>query len=297
MDNKVKEIIVLSGKGGTGKTSLTGSFAALEGDNLVLADCDVDAADMHLLTEPKLEMEDDFFGGKVAHIRTMDCVRCNKCKRVCRFDAIRVSDRGIFSVDALACEGCSYCYRICPSNAIDMNPQKAGQWYISQTRFNNYMVHARLGIAADNSGKLVTKVREEAKDIADEERVDYLLVDASPGIGCPVVASLTGADYAVLVTEPTVSGIHDLTRVHELIEKLKIKSGCIINKADINPQKTEELKTFLTQKNIPVLAEIPYDEKFISAITQGKTIVEFDDGPLKRIVEQSWENIKDQVHN
>ncbi|MBN2638013.1 MAG: ATP-binding protein [Bacteroidales bacterium] len=296
MDKSVKEIIVLSGKGGTGKTSITGSFAALEGNNLVLADCDVDAADMHLLTEPVTEMEDDFFSGKLASIRPMDCTRCNKCKKACHFDAINITD-GIFSVDPIACEGCSYCYHVCPSGAIDMKPRKAGKFYISQTRFNNYMVHARLGIAADNSGKLVTKVREEAKDIADEERVEYLLVDGSPGIGCPVVASLTGADFAVLVTEPTVSGIHDLSRVFELIEKLKIKTGCIINKADINPEKAEELKRFLNSKNIPVIAEFPYDESFTAAITQGKTIVEWDNGILKDFVTQSWETVKKLINS
>lgn len=296
MGKRVKEIIVLSGKGGTGKTSITGSFAALEGKNLVLADCDVDAADMHLLTDPVTEMEDDFFSGKVSSIRPMDCTRCHKCKTACHFDAISVTN-GIFKVDPIACEGCSYCYHVCPSGAIDMKPRKAGKFYISQTRFDNFMVHARLGIAAENSGKLVTKVREEAKDIADEERVEYLLVDASPGIGCPVVASLTGADFAVLVTEPTISGIHDLSRVYELIKKLKIKSGCIINKADINPEKSEEIKIFLKDKNIPVIVELPYDETFTTAITQGKTIVEWDNENLKQLVSNSWEIVKTLVNS
>lgn len=296
MDKSVKEIIVLSGKGGTGKTSITGSFAALEGDNLVLADCDVDAADMHLLTEPQTEMEEDFYSGKVASIRAMDCVRCNKCKIACHFDAISVNN-GIYKVDPIACEGCSYCFHVCPARAIDMKPRKAGKFYISHTRFGNYMVHARLGVAADNSGKLVTKVRDEAKDIADEERVDFLLVDASPGIGCPVVASLTGSDFAVLVTEPTVSGIHDLSRVYELIEKLKIKAGCIINKADINFEKAEEIKTFLKEKNIPVIAEIPYDESFTAAITQGKTIVEWENENLKNLISEGWDKIKKLVQS
>jgi len=292
---KIKEIVVLSGKGGTGKTSITGSFSALGAENIVLADCDVDAADMHLLTEPQTELEEDFFSGKTASIRSYDCVHCNKCIQVCHFDAINVK-RGNFIINPLECEGCGYCFHICPTRAIDMKPRKAGKFFISRTRFNNYMVHARLGIAADNSGKLVTKVRDEAKSLAEEERISYLLVDASPGIGCPVVASLTGADFVVLVTEPTVSGIHDLSRVYELIEKLKISSACIINKADINSEKTEEIKVFLKEKNIPVIAELPYDEQFTIAITQGKTIVEWDKGPIKNLLQKSLETIQKMLN-
>lgn len=286
----IKEIVVLSGKGGTGKTSITGSFAALGGNTLVLADCDVDAADMHLITAPKTDFEEAFYSGKKAIIRTEDCIRCNKCLKACHFDAIHV-EKGIFSVDNIECEGCAYCFNICPTRAIDMLPVKAGKFFISQTRFNNTMVHARLGIAADNSGKLVTKVRDKARSLAEHNQVSLILTDASPGIGCPVVASLTGADMVVLVTEPTVSGFHDLKRVIELIKKLKIKTTGIINKADINLEKKEEIKSYLIKENIPIIAELPYNVAFTEAMVQGKTIVEWNETTIKEIIKESWNTL------
>ncbi len=290
----MKEIVVLSGKGGTGKTSITAGFAALGARHLVLADCDVDAADMHLLTAPKIQTEEDFYSGKTAKVITEGCVHCFKCMDVCHFDAVLHID-GEFVIDPLECEGCSYCYHVCPTNTIEMLPRLAGKFYISKTRFENTLVHARLGIAADNSGKLVTKVREEAKKIAEEQKLDYVLVDASPGIGCPVVASLTGANFVVLITELTVSGFHDLSRVNELIEKLNLKSGCIINKADINNKMSAKIKAFLESKNIELLCEIPYDIRFTEAISLGKTIVEYDDGILKEKIITVWEKVKKLV--
>lgn len=291
----MKEIVVISGKGGTGKTSITSSFAALESVNMVLADCDVDAADMHLITKPEILDQEDFFSGKVAKIDSYNCVQCNQCINVCHFDAISITNNQ-YVVDPIACEGCSYCYKICPAQTISMKNRLAGEFYISKTRFNNILVHAKLGIAADNSGKLVTKVREEAKDIADEERVDYLLIDASPGIGCPVVAALTGVDFVVLVTEPSYSGLHDLTRILELINKLKLKTACIINKADINIEIAGKVKEFLNNHSIPLLAELPYDKKFTEAISQGKTIVEYDNGIIREKIENAWKEIKNKVN-
>ncbi len=291
----MKEIVVLSGKGGTGKTSITASFAALGAGKMVLADCDVDAADMHLLTAPKVVVTEDFYSGKEAFIKTEGCVHCYKCIKACHFDAISVID-GDFVVDPMECEGCSYCFHVCPTRTIEMNSKYAGKFHISKTRFGNTLVHARLGIAADNSGKLVTKVRDEAKKIAAEQQSDYILVDASPGIGCPVVASLTGAHFVVLVTEPTVSGIHDLGRVYELIEKLKIKTGCIINKADINLEMAEKTKAFLKEKRIPLIAELPYDIQFTKAITIGKTVVEYDEGAIRNLLTESWERVKALVN-
>ena len=288
----MKEIVVLSGKGGTGKTSITASFAALGADNLVLADCDVDAADMHLLTAPETRHEEDFFSGKTAIIHTQGCTHCFKCMKVCHFDAISIIE-GDFVVDPLECEGCSYCFHVCPTRTIEMKPRLAGKFYISKTRFNNTLVHARLGIAADNSGKLVSKVREAAKEIAGKERVDYVLIDASPGIGCPVVASLTGADFVVLVSEPTVSGIHDVKRVYELISKLKLRAGCIINKSDINPEMESALKDFMKENGIDLIAELPYDIKFTEAISSGKTVVEHDTGEIRSILERSWNKVKE----
>ncbi|RLD85765.1 MAG: (4Fe-4S)-binding protein [Bacteroidetes bacterium] len=287
----MKEIVVLSGKGGTGKTSITASFAALGASQMVLADCDVDAADMHLLTAPEVLETEDFYSGKEAFIKTEGCIHCYKCIKACHYDAISVIN-GDFIVDPMECEGCSYCFHVCPTHTIEMNARLAGKFHISKTRFGNTLVHARLGIAADNSGKLVTKVRDEAKRIATEQQSDYILVDASPGIGCPVVASLTGAHYVVLVTEPTVSGIHDLGRVYELIEKLKIKTGCIINKADINTDMAEKTKLFLKEKGIPLIAELPYDIQFTKAITLGKTVVEYDDGSIRDLLTECWEKVK-----
>ncbi len=292
----MKEIVVLSGKGGTGKTSITGSFAALGAENLVLADCDVDAADMHLLTEPHVQIQEDFYSGKTAKINTDGCVHCFKCQKVCHFDAINVID-GEFVVDPMECEGCGYCYQVCPTHTIEMKQRLAGKFFVSKTRFNNTLVHARLGIAADNSGKLVTKVREEAAKIAEKEKVDYVLVDASPGIGCPVVASLTGANLVVLVTEPTVSGLHDLSRVYELVSKLKIKTVCIINKADLNQDMSSQIEDFLKANSIELLAKMPYDVKFTEAITIGKTIVEYDKGKISDLLTKSWETVKQIVKN
>ena len=290
----MKEIVVLSGKGGAGKTSVTASFAALGAKDLVLADCDVDAADMHLLTAPEVQVEEDFYSGQTAKVITEGCVHCFKCMDVCHFDAVQHMN-GEFVIDPMECEGCGYCYHVCPTNTIQMYPRLSGKFYISKTRFGNTLVHARLGIAADNSGKLVTKVREAAKQIAVEQKLDYVLIDASPGIGCPVVASLTGAHYVVVVTEPTVSGLHDLSRVYELIKKLKLRSGCIINKTNINENMSHKIRDFLNKNDIELLGEFPYDVKFTKAISLGKTIVEYDNGALKEKIISVWEKVKTSV--
>ncbi len=287
---EVKEIVVISGKGGTGKTSLTSSFAVLGGKELVVADCDVDAADMHLLLDPEIKHEEDFYSGKTAVIETEGCVHCYKCKNVCRFDAINVID-GEFVVDELNCEGCSYCFHVCPTRTIKMPDALSGKFFISKSRLGSTLVHARLNIAADNSGKLVTKVRDEAKRVAKEEGKKLILVDGPPGIGCPVVASLTGADLAVIVTEPTVSGEHDLKRVAELVSKMKITAGVIINKADLNTKMTGRIKQLAKELNLTIITELPYDQTFTEAITQGKTIVEYDRGNIKNIIENSWKKI------
>ncbi len=290
----MKEIVVISGKGGTGKTSITASLAYLGGKDIVLADCDVDAADMHLLMQPDFDQAKDFYSGLIAEIRQDDCIQCGKCADVCRFDAIPVID-GKYIVDPLSCEGCGYCPRVCPTDAIDMLDMNVGKWYVSKIKTGTIMVHARLGIGADNSGKLVAHVKNEAKRIAQEENKDFVLVDGSPGTGCPVVSSLSGANFVVLVTEPTVSGLHDLKRVYELVDKFSIPAGCIINKADLNPQVSAEIESFLKQENIVHIASLPYDENFTAAMTQGKTIVEYDENNLNEILTQSWEKIKEIV--
>ena len=286
----MKEIVIISGKGGTGKTSVTASFAVLGGKNIVAADCDVDAADMHLLLEPDFGKAEDFYSGQLAVIDQDICTNCGKCAEICRYNAIPFI-KGQYIVKSLDCEGCGYCARICPVDAITNIDNNVGQWLESKIKTGTKMVHARMKVGAENSGKLVAKVKREAKRIAEEENKQLVLVDGSPGIGCPVVSSLSGANYVVLVTEPTVSGLHDLKRVYELVEKFKIKTGCIINKADLNKSKANDIIKFLEKNNIDHLANIPYDETFTKAMTAGKTIVEFGDSEIKEILEKSWQQI------
>jgi len=289
----MKEIVIVSGKGGTGKTSLAASFAVLGGADVVVADCDVDAADMHLLLEPDFANEEAFFSGELAVIDQDLCSGCGRCAEVCRYDAIRVDD-GTYTVEDLSCEGCGYCARVCPDAAITNVEQNVGNWYLSRIRTGTSMVHARLGIGADNSGKLVAKVKNEARRVAEQTGKKIILVDGSPGIGCPVVSSLSGASLAVLVTEPTVSGLHDLKRVHELVRKFGIRAGCIINKADLNESVLRDLRAFLAEEEIVPLAEIPYDEAFTAAITNGQTIVEWDPS-LKARIDDCWTAINELV--
>jgi len=287
----MKEIVIISGKGGTGKTSLTASFAYFGGKDIIVADCDVDAADMHLLVNPDFAVSEAFFSGELAFIDQEECIQCGKCFEVCRFDAIKVED-DIYTVDPLNCEGCGYCARTCPSEAITNKIPKVGELYISKIKTGATMVHARLDIGADNSGKLVAKVKNEAKRIAQKSDRNILLIDGSPGIGCPVISSLSGAHFVVLVTEPSVAGLHDLKRIYELVHKFKLDAGCIINKSDINPEQTQKIISFLNANKINHIASLPYDESFTKAMTMGQTIVEFDDQNLKKLLHESWEKIK-----
>jgi len=286
----MKEIVVISGKGGTGKTSITASLAILGGEEVVVADCDVDAADMHLLLNPDFGSAEAFFSGELAIIDQDLCTACGKCLEVCRYDAVRAED-GAYSIDEISCEGCGYCARVCPVEAITNVEQNVGDWYLSRIRTGSQMVHARLKIGADNSGKLVAKVKNETKSIAEDTKKEIVLVDGSPGVGCPVVSSLSGASFVVLVTEATTSGLHDLQRVHELVKQFGIKAGCIINKADLNKDVLRELRSFLEREEITKLAEIPYNEAFTAAITNGSTIVEWDPG-IKELLEDCWSTIK-----
>ncbi|NPA44356.1 MAG: 4Fe-4S dicluster domain-containing protein [Chlorobi bacterium] len=290
-----KEIVIISGKGGTGKTSITASFAVLEKDKAVIADCDVDAADMHLLMKPDFAKSEDFYSGELAVINQEACIKCGKCADVCRFDAIPFTDSK-YVVDDLSCEGCGYCARVCPTDAITNISQNVGEWYISDIKTGSKMVHAKLAIGADNSGKLVAQVKNEAKRIAEEGSYDFIIVDGSPGVGCPVVSSLSGANYVVLVTEPTVSGLHDLKRVYELVHKFNLKAGCIINKYDLNEDMTSKIKDFLEKENINHLADVPYRKEFIEAITNGQTIVEYDKGELKEIITNTWNKLKNIIN-
>lgn len=287
----MKEIVIISGKGGTGKTSFAASFAYLEKENAVIADCDVDAANMHLLLDADFRYREDFYSGEVAVIDEEACMNCGECKEVCRFDAITVIDDQ-HRVDPIACEGCWYCSRICPVEAIDMKTQKIGDFYLSTTKAGSDLVHAKLGFAAENSGKLVTKVKTEAKKLALANKKEFLIVDGSPGVGCPVISSLSGADLAVLVTEATVSGLHDLKRVYTLVKSFNLKAACIINKYDLNAEVTNEIEAFLQEEHIALAAKVAYDETFAKALSQAKTIIEYSNSDLKAEIEKSWQNIK-----
>ena len=289
------KIAIASGKGGTGKTSVTASFAVLGGKDVVVADCDVDAADMHLLMQPDFAKSEDFYSGELAYIHQEECIQCGKCADVCRFDAIPVID-GKYIVDALSCEGCGYCARVCPTDAITNHDLNVGKWYVSKIKTGSTMVHARLGIGADNSGKLVAKVKNEAKQIATETDKKYILVDGSPGVGCPVVSSLSGASFVVLVTEPSVSGLHDLERVVQLVKKFNIEAGCIINKSDLNTEVSGNIEDFLKKQDISLLSKLPYNESFTKAMTNGMTIVEYSETELTGLISESWDKIKHIVN-
>ena len=291
----MKEIVIISGKGGTGKTSLSASFAYLEGKNALICDCDVDAANMHLLLDADFEKKEDFFSGEVALIDEELCTNCGECKDVCRFDAIHVED-GQHRVDPISCEGCWYCSRVCPVEAISMNTQKAGDLFVSNIKQNSKMVHAKLGFAAENSGKLVAKVKAVGKEIAKESRVEFVITDGSPGIGCPVISSLSGADLVVLVTEATVSGLHDLQRVEKLVKTFNLKAVCIVNKYDLNVDMTKKIEDYLKGEGIELVAKLPYDETFTKALATAKPIVEYDENSkLSRLAKETWEKIKKET--
>ncbi|NEW61208.1 (4Fe-4S)-binding protein [Sulfurovum sp. bin170] len=288
----MREVVIISGKGGTGKTSLAASFAYLEGSNALVSDCDVDAANMHLLLDANFRSKEDFFSGDLAVIDEDICINCGKCDEVCRFDAIDVIDDQ-HRVDFISCEGCWYCSRVCPTEAISMVKQKAGDLFVSDIKNGSKMVHAKLGFAAENSGKLVAKVKQEAKILALKEDKAFVITDGSPGIGCPVISSLSGANLVVLVTEATVSGLHDLKRVHKLVKTFSYESVCIINKYDLNEEMSQKIEIFLEKEGIKLVAKLPYDDTFTKALALAQPIVEYSsDGELSTLVKESWEKIK-----
>jgi MinD superfamily P-loop ATPase len=277
----MKEAVVLSGKGGTGKTTIVGSFAALA-KNKVLADCDVDAADLHLLLQPAAGEEHEFWSGQVACIDQEKCTRCGLCREQCRFSAIKD-----FSVDTISCEGCGFCSHICPAEAITMKENLAGHWFISGTRYGT-LVHARLGIARENSGKLVALVRQQARKMAEEQGADYIISDGPPGIGCPVISSLSGANLALLVTEPTLSGIHDLERVLGVCRHFGVPALACINKYDINEDNTRRIEQFCLGQGVEVAARIPFDSAVTEAMVAGLPVVEHSRNGVSHRIEALW---------
>ncbi len=287
----MNEIVVMSGKGGTGKTSIAAALGVLAGRDAVVADCDVDAANMHLLYAPDTLRVNEFWSGKTAAIDTDRCMNCGFCEVKCRFDAIHERN-GAFVVDEVDCEGCSLCYYMCPENAISMTDNHAGDWFVSKSRFGHWFVHAHLGIAQENSGKLVSQVKSEASQLAARERIPFVIIDGPPGIGCPAIASVSGAAHVLVVTEATQSGLHDLERLIDLIEYFKTSASCVVNKFDVNPEVGEKIADLCRKRGVDVIATIPYDPIFNDALRDGKTLVETKDLAITQKIEDIWNHLK-----
>lgn len=285
----MKELVVVSGKGGTGKTSIVAAFAALGGKK-VFADCDVDAADLHLILNPEVKHSETFSGGHEAVIRQADCIACGACLAWCRYDAVQRhggADKDTFTIDPFSCEGCGVCVEFCPVKAIDFPQRTSGEWFVSDTR-HGPMVHARLGIAEENSGKLVALVRKHAANIATAGAFDLVLVDGPPGIGCPVIASIAGSSLVLAVTEPTLSGLHDLRRVVALTLHFHIPVTVCINKADINPEMAAEIRRYCAENSLEVVGELPYDQVVTQAQLAAVSVVEYSDSSVSVGISHMW---------
>lgn len=291
---KLPEIVILSGKGGTGKTSITASFAALA-KNAVFVDCDVDAADLHLILSPTKTHAEKFSSGNKAVVNTEYCTSCGICKELCSFSAIDLI-HDTFQIDEYACEGCGLCIAACPSDAIQMQVHNRNNIYFADTRFGP-MVYGELGIAEENSGRLVSKIRQYAREIAIKNCAEYILTDGPPGIGCPVISTVTGSDMVVAVTEPTQSGWHDLLRLIEMIHRFHTPIFVIINKYDLNKNMTRTIEMNLRSIDITVIEKIPYDENILLALLEGKTITEYmTESPTAQNIKKMWNFLKEYAY-
>lgn len=294
----MKQLVILSGKGGTGKTSLAAAFAHLaqEGPThlrAVLADADVDAANLELVLHPKRLKTHDFTGGSVAVINPQRCQGCGICEQVCRFDAIipPTNIQPLYGVDAIACDGCAACVYQCPEEAIHMRPQTAGRWYRSESRYGP-LFHADLYPAQENSGKLVTLVKQNARLLALDTDSQMVIVDGPPGIGCPVIAAAAGVDLAVIVTEPTLAGVHDLKRILQTTMHFRILALVVINKADIYPQGTAEIRTICAELGIEVLGQVPFDPTVTEAMLNGQPVTAYQaDAPASQALAAIWQSV------
>jgi MinD superfamily P-loop ATPase len=308
----MKQLVILSGKGGTGKTTVTAALAHLASQEvpIALADADVDAANLELVLSPTKLEEYDFIGSQVAIIDPEKCIACGVCAEVCRFEAVmapspspqpppsppRAGEReGVYRVDPIACEGCASCFYQCPEEAIRMEEQVAGRWFRSDTRFGP-LFHAHLFAAQENSGKLVTLVKQQARLLALDTGAELLLVDGPPGIGCPVISASAGADMALLVTEPTVSGVHDLERVLATTDHFGVPALVCINKYDVNPTRAQEIAAFCADRGIEVVGQIPFDTVVTEAMVQGRPVTDFGDGPVSRELRQVWARIRGRLN-
>jgi MinD superfamily P-loop ATPase len=286
---QMKQITIISGKGGTGKTTLVASFAALA-ENKVIADCDVDAPDLHLLLHPEIIKKEEFKGLKVAVMDKTLCTECGICEETCRFNAIALTEESDYAVNPARCEGCGACVFSCPQEALTLKERVSGYAFVSKTKYGP-MTHAQLNIAEETSGKLVTVVRNHAQQVAEKEQRELILIDGAPGIGCPVIASLTGVDLALVVTEPTMSGLHDLERILGVTRHFGIDSIVCINKYDINEENSQRITEFCRQRRIEVVGNIPYDPVVTEAMVAGKPVVEFSEGKVSEAIKEVWGSI------
>ncbi|MBU1610257.1 MAG: 4Fe-4S binding protein [Proteobacteria bacterium] len=287
----MREIVVISGKGGTGKTSLTAAFAHLS-ENKVLCDLDVDAPDLHILLAPEPLHREEFYSGNQAIIDPARCIGCGTCQELCAFEAIS-SDGEVYAIDPLRCEGCKVCVTLCPEQAIDFPPRHCGSWSVSTTRFGP-MVHAQLFPGQENSGRLVMLLKQEARRRAEEQGLDLILCDGAPGIGCPVISSLSGTTLAVLVTEPTPSGRHDLERVAELCNHFRVQVVVILNKFELNSDEAARIEAYCSSKGYPLIAKLPHDNIVTRAMVQRRAVTELPDCTFTEEIKRAWERIEER---
>jgi len=286
----MKQLVIISGKGGTGKTIISACFASLA-RNKVMVDCDVDAANLYLLLRPEIQESHKFSGGMKARIEQNNCSRCGECVNACRFSAIHEKIDGEFFIDPISCEGCGVCYHVCAVKAVEMEKSLSGEWFVSHTKYGPF-VHARLGIGEENSGKLVTEIRKKAMELAEKNSLDLVIIDGPPGIGCPVIASLSGADLALVVTEPTLAGIHDMERVAQTAHHFKISTACCINKYDINPENSAKIEDWCQKNSIPLMGKIPFDEDVTPSMVNLIPLPEYSNNAASKEIKNIWEKIQ-----
>ncbi len=282
----MEEIVVISGKGGTGKTTLTASFAVLAGGDAVMVDADVDAANLSLVLTPQQLESRPFIASAVAVLDRERCTECGLCRELCRFDAISEN----YNIDPISCEGCTVCSRACPEEAITMQKVVSGHWFLSQTPYGK-LVHARLGVAEENSGRLVALIRKQGRELASAGKKKYLLTDGPPGIGCPVIAALSGATKALIVTEPTVSGMHDLKRVLSVCRHFEVPAVVCINRCDLDENNTRAIEAFCNSESVGVVSKIPFYREVTEALVQGKPVVHYTRGAAADDIISLWQNI------